>query len=108
MGTTRTDPAARPEVTAAALAKAAIQTTQRALFTAQLAADAMATAAYGKNQGDMGKQLEQDAASLNVLRDALLDAFRSVPEETRKRLSACRASLTSDELIDLLALSVQG
>ena len=108
MGTTRTDPAARPEVTAAALAKAAIQTTQRALFTAQLAADAMATAAYGKNQGDMGKQLEQDAASLNVLRDALLDAFRSVPEETRKRLSDCRASLTSDELIDLLALSVQG
>ena len=108
MGTTRTDPAVRPEVTAAALAKAAIQTTQRALFTAQLAADAMATAAYGKNDGDMGKQLELDAAALNVLRDALLDAFRTLPEETRKRLSACRASLTSDELIDLLALSVQG
>jgi len=108
MATTSTDPAARPEVTAAALAKAAIQTTQRAIFTAQLAADAMTTAAHAKNHGDMGKQLEQDAAAMNVLRDALLDAFSTLPEETRKRLSACRVSLTSDDLIDLLALNVQG
>lgn len=108
MGTTKTDPAGRPEVTAAALAKAAIQTTQRALFTAQLAAEAMATAAHAKNDGDMGKRLEMDAASLCVLRDALLDAFSAVPKDTRERLSDCKASITSDELIDLLALGVQG
>lgn len=106
METTRTDPAARPEVTAAALAKAAIQTAQRAIFTAQLAADAMkrADAQPGANADALGR----DCGAMCVLRDALLDAFRAVPEETRKRLSACKASLTSDELIDLLALSVQG
>lgn len=102
------DPAARPEVTAAALAKAAIQTTQRAIFTAQLAAEAMATAAYAKTDGDNGAQLELDAARLNVLRDGLLDAFSAIPKETRDKLSACKATITSDELIDLLALGVQG
>ncbi len=108
MATEKIDPATRPEITAMALAKAAIQTAQRALFTAQLAADAMATAAYAKNHGDMGRRLEHDAASMTVLRDALLDAFGAIPKETRDRMSACKATITSDELIDLLALSVQG
>lgn len=108
MATTSTDPAARPEVTAAALAKAAIQTTQRAIFTAQLAADAMKRAGDERLNSPQAVILYADAREMKQLRDALLDAFSTLPEETRKRLSACRASLTSDELIDLLALNVQG
>ena len=100
MGNGSTDPAARPEVMADALGRAAVQTAQRALFTAQLAADAMARAGGGGRQAD--------AAALRRLRNGRLDAYGAVPEETRKRLSACRASLTSDEIIDLLALSVRG
>lgn len=91
-----------------ALAKAAVQTAQRALFTAQLAADALTKAACAERVSAAGRRLDADAASMTVLRDALLDAFRAVPEEARKRISASRATLTSDELIDLLALSVQG
>ena len=45
---------------------------------------------------------------MTALRDALLDALNTVPEEARKRISSSGARLTSDELIDLLALSVQG
>ncbi len=90
------DPARRPEITAAALAKAALQTTQRALFTAQLAAEAMA------------KLGDADARTMEALRDGLLDCLSAVPKDTREAISKSRATLTSDELIDLLALSVQG
>jgi len=104
MATAMTDPAARPEVTAMALAKAAIQTTQRALFTAQLAAEAL----RGVRLETGTPRLLEEAHYMEQLRDCLLDAFSGVPKETRDKLSACKATLTADELIDLLALSVQG
>ncbi|MGI6390187.1 MAG: hypothetical protein ACOX7Q_08310 [Kiritimatiellia bacterium] len=103
------DPAARPEETAKALAKAAVQTAQRSLFTAQLASDALAKAAADQRSGSAKQQrFRADAAYMTALRDALLDALNTVPEEARKRISASGSRLTSDELIDLLALSVQG
>jgi hypothetical protein len=108
MGTEKLDPEARPEMMAFALSKAAIQTTQRALFTAQIAADALRRAA-NEQKGTNGEVWRfQDAERMDALRDALLDAFKTIPEKERKRISAFRATLTSDELIDLLALSVQG
>jgi hypothetical protein len=91
-----------------ALAKAAVQTAQRALFTAQLAADALEKAACRHICTLDADCLKRDAAHMTALRDALLDAVRAVPEKARKRISASSATLTSDELIDLLALSVQG
>ena len=47
------DPAARPEETAKALAKAAVQTAQRSLFTAQLArcAESRRQPVEGENKG---------------------------------------------------------
>jgi len=103
------DPAARPEETAEALAKAAVNTAQRALFTAQLAADALKKAGDSQRRGAQKQQrFRADAAYMTALRDALLDALNTVPEEARKRISASGSRLTSDELIDLLALSVQG
>lgn len=103
---TRSDPAARPEETAMALAKAAVQTTARALFTAQIASDALERAAACGVQPDGG--MRALAAEMAALRDRLLDAFGAVPEPARKTISASRATLTSDELIDLLALGVKG
>ena len=91
-----------------ALAKAAVQTAQRALFTAQLAADALIRASYAARNSSAAECLDRDAAYMAALRDALLDAVRGVPEEARTRISASSATLTSDELIDLLAMSVQG
>lgn len=91
-----------------ALAKAAVQTAQRALFTAQLAADALTLDARDGMRPRAAEYFERDAAYMTALRDALLDAVRAVPEEARKRISASSATLTSDELIDLLAMSVQG
>jgi hypothetical protein len=91
-----------------ALAKAAIQTAQRAMFTAQLASQALSDVALTERDAELNKTRCQDAAMMAVLRDGLLDAFGAIPKATRERMSACKATLTSDELIDLLALSVQG
>lgn len=104
-GQAKTDPATRPEVTATALAKAAIQTTQRALFTAQLAAEALRDVRMNSNSG---LKILEEQHYIELLKDNLLDAFSAVPKEMRDKLSAVKATLTSDELIDLLALSVQG
>jgi gamma-glutamyl phosphate reductase len=92
-----TDDATALRATADALAKAALSTAQRAFFTAQLARDALLRA--GRADG---------AAVMEALRDGLLDAAARVPEAERQRISASKAALTSDELIDLLALSVRG
>ena len=108
MANDKTDPATRPVLTGAALAKAAIQTTQRALFTAQLACDALRQAAAETDNNAWAFDIARDADVMERLRDALLDAFSAIPKETRYRMSACKATITSDELIDLLALSVQG
>lgn len=104
----RTDPATKPVITATALAKAAIQTAQRAMFTAQLAADALRKASEEAINPIASEQIGRDALMMMSLRDHLLDAFSIVPKDTRDRMSACKATITSDELIDLLALSVQG
>jgi hypothetical protein len=108
MATTKTDPATKPEATGAALAKAAIQTLQRALFTAQLAADALRKGAGEMACGERALGVTADAETMEALRDALLEAFSAIPKGTRDRMSAAKATITSDELIDLLALSVQG
>jgi hypothetical protein len=83
---------------AEALAKAALQATARALHTAQLAQDA-----YVKSGASQGDEL-----IMADLRDALLDAYGQIPAKDRERLQASKATITSDELIDLLAMCVKG
>ena len=73
------------------------------------AACATRVGAGGRNRSRASlAQLGGTGVFVTALRDALLDAVRAVPEEARKRISASSATLTSDELIDLLAMSVQG
>lgn len=90
----------KEKITADALAKAALQATARALHTAQLAADA-----YAKID-DAARLENRDAMA--GLRDALLDAYGKIEDAARQRMLSCRATITSDELIDLLALCVRG
>jgi hypothetical protein len=86
------------DLAAGTLAKAALQATARALHTAQLALDAAP-------QGDASaSRLE----ALVALRDRLIDAYGSVPERERQAILDCRATLTSDDIVNLLALCVRG
>lgn len=87
---------------AEALAKAALQATARALHTAQLAKDAYGRAA----EDDAGAH--EDGIVMAALRDKLLDAYAGIPERAKTRMLASKATITSDELIDLLALCVRG
>jgi hypothetical protein len=92
-------------IKAEALAKAALQATARAMHTAQLAHDAYRRADgldYGAAAGS------DDEARMGALRDTLLDAYSAIPDEARKRLLASKGTITSDELIDLLAMCVKG
>ncbi len=90
-----------------ALAKAALQATARALHTAQLALDAYTMAAEA--EAPEARSLNMESRILMTgLRDGLLDAYGNVPDAAKQRLLACRATITSDELIDLLALCVRG
>lgn len=101
---------------AEALCKAALQATARALHSAQLATDALERAGQEYVAGCRGAGLDAAAlagmeasqAALAALRDRLLDAYASIPDEARQRMLATPATLTSDELIDLLALCVRG
>ncbi len=101
---------------AEALCKAALQAAARALHTAQLASDALerAGAEYVTRCKGVGMDaavmhnLEAEKAAVATLRDRLLDAYASVPDGARERMLASKATLTSDELIDLLALCVRG
>ena len=86
------------KIKADALAKAALQATARALHTAQLSHDAYAIAEADTTRSDV----------IAGLRDKLLDAYASIPAEDRKLIDACKATITSDELIDLLAMCVKG
>jgi len=80
---------ARPEETAAALAKAAVQTAQRSLFTAQACFRCAGQSRSGSTQwiGEATK-VQSGCRYMTALRDALLDALNTVPEEARKRISA--------------------
>jgi hypothetical protein len=92
-------------IKADALAKAAIQATARALHTAQLAHDAYCQC----KSGDEGSaSAAERAAQMGLLRDALMDAFCVIGENDRTMILATRATITSDELIDLLAMCVKG
>jgi hypothetical protein len=42
------------------------------------------------------------------LRDALLDCYGGIQDADRQRILATPATITSDELIDLLAMCVKG
>jgi hypothetical protein len=89
-----------------ALAKAAIQATARALHTAQLAKDA-----YGRVDGVEASALAETArreALMEGLRDRLMDAFCVVGDVERRNILATPATITSDELIDLLAMCIKG
>ena len=89
---------ATKKIKAEALMKAALQATARAMHTAQLAQDAYSTA-----------NATPDATALAAgLRDRLLDAYVAVGDTDRARLLATKATITSDELIDLLAMCIKG
>jgi len=90
-------------IKAEALAKAALQATARAMHTAQLAHDAYCRAEAGDGPGSAG-----DAARMGALRDILLDAYSAIPDGDRRRILDSRGTITSDELIDLLAMCVKG
>jgi hypothetical protein len=85
-------------IKADALAKAALQATARALHTATLARDAYVRC--GANEGN-----ERLMANL---RDGLLDCYGGIQDADRQRILATPATITSDELIDLLAMCVKG
>lgn len=94
------------ELKADALAKAAMQAAARAMHTAQLAADAYRAAADRAPHGHSGPA--ERTLLMERMRDALLDAYATAPAAERNRMLACKATITSDELIDLLALCVKG
>lgn len=91
-----------------ALCKAAIQATARALHTAQLAADALKRSAGETANNALALDREAEAQTLLRMRDHLLEAYASVPDGIRERMLRTQATITSDELIDLLALCVRG
>lgn len=89
----------QPNVTADALAQAAVQATCRAVYTANLA-----VAAYERT----GRADSQRAETIRRLRDGVLDAYAQITDAERQALREFDAKLTSDELMDLLALLVRG
>lgn len=91
-----------------ALCKAAIQATARALHTAQLAADALRRSARETENPAAALNREAESQTMTVLRDRLLDAYSALPDGVRTRMLASKATISSDELIDLLALCVRG
>ena len=94
--TKQPDPARRPGEVARTLAQSALQATARAMHTAQLAMDA---ARHTGGSADTAK-------AMDVLRNALVDAYAGVPENTRRAILAAPGTIGGDELLDLLATLV--
>ena len=80
------------------LAQAAMQGTVRALHTAQLALDVAQQAGGSAETAD----------AMNVLRNALLDAYAGIPEKTRRDWLAAPGTIGGDELLDLLTAQLRG
>jgi hypothetical protein len=89
-------------IKADALAKAAIQATARAMHTAQLSMDAYRR--FGAGDPDAARR----ELLMESLRDALLEAYTVADDAERAKILATSATITSDELIDLLAMCVKG
>ena len=92
------DTARRNGEVARTLAQAAMQGTVRALHTAQLALD------VAKQAGGSA----DTAAAMDVLRNALLDAYAGIPERTRRDWLAAPGTIGGDELLDLLTAQLRG